>query len=230
MRFVRRFTVRRDALPFVVAGAIAAGLIGATLLWWREWLRAWIAITVDATNMQAMLATLGPWASLMSIGLLTLQAVIAPLPSTLLIAANGAIFGVWKGVLISWIGVLSGALASYWLGRWLGDNALRRWVDKRHYRWLDTMRNDRGFVVVLAARLMPLVSMDFIGYMAGAGRMQVGVYLAASAIGQTPAVIAYTLLGDDLLAARLVMWRVALIGLAAVALALLSQWLLRRTR
>lgn len=177
-----------------------------------------------------MVAALGPWAPLLSIGLLTLQAVIAPLPSTLLIAANGAIFGVWAGALISWTGVLAGALASYWLGRLLGDRALRRWVDERHYRWLDVMRGDRGFVVVLAARLMPLVSMDFIGYVAGVGRMPVGIYLAACAIGQTPAVIAYTLLGDDLLAARLVTWRLALIALAAVALAVFSQWLLRRIR
>ena len=151
----------RKTLPFIVAGVTASALIGSTFLIWQEQLWAWIAVLADAGKVQAMFAVLGSWAPLVSIGLLTLQAMIAPLPSMLLIAANGVILGVWAGTLISWIGVLAGALASYWLGRWLGDSTLRRWVDERHYRWLDVMRSNRGFLVVVAARLMPLVSMDF---------------------------------------------------------------------
>jgi uncharacterized membrane protein YdjX (TVP38/TMEM64 family) len=74
----------------------------------------------------------GFWTPAISIVLMILQAVLAPLPSTLVAGANGALFGVYWGTLLSWVGGMVGATVSFWLARLLGQDVFSRWIAPRH--------------------------------------------------------------------------------------------------
>lgn len=50
----------------------------------------------------------GLWTPLVSILLMVLQSVLSPLPGSLVAAANGALYGIWWGTLLSWIGGMAG--------------------------------------------------------------------------------------------------------------------------
>jgi uncharacterized membrane protein YdjX (TVP38/TMEM64 family) len=170
----------------------------------------------------------GLWAPTISIILMTLQAVIAPLPSPLIAGANGILFGIWWGTFISWIGGLAGAAVSFWLARSLGQSFAGHWIKPQYLRQIDRFGQWHGFWIVLAARLTPVISLDFIGYLAGLSRMRFGQYMLANAIGLTPGMLAYTILGHDLALAQISTWRVSLILLCGLVLFLTGRWWLSR--
>lgn len=158
----------------------------------------------------ALLRDFGIWTPLVSVALMVLQSVLAPLPGSLVAAANGAIYGVWWGTLLSWVGGMAGGLATYALGRWSGSVLVQRWKDSPLWQRLTDIGAARGFWIVLIARMTPIVSLDFIGYLAGMARMPLPSYALANAIGIIPGMLAYTLIGSELIQGRALSWQIAL--------------------
>jgi uncharacterized membrane protein YdjX (TVP38/TMEM64 family) len=156
------------------------------------------------------------------------QSLVAPLPGSLVAAANGVIFGVWWGTLLSYAGGLLGAAATFWVSRRVGREAVARRLGPDRIAQVDRLGSAHGFWIVLAARLTPVVSLDFIGYLAGLSRMSFRRYMLANAIGVAPGMWAYTALGHDLGLARASAERVALLLLAGLGLYLAGRWWLRR--
>ncbi|MGQ9547900.1 MAG: TVP38/TMEM64 family protein [Roseiflexus sp.] len=164
----------------------------------------------------AILREFGFWTPLVSVLFMVLQSVLAPLPGSLIAAANGAIYGIWKGTLLSWVGGMAGNLATYALGRWLGAAASHRWKVTRLWQRLAEVSSSRGFWIVLIARMTPIISLDFIGYLAGIARMPLISYTLANAIGIIPGTLAYTTIGSELMQGRALSWYTALALLALI--------------
>ena len=78
-------------------------------------------------------------------------------PSFLFTFSSGALFGLWKGFLLSVIGTGLGSLSAFWIGRYLA----RSWVAKRagaspeFQRFLQAISR-KGWKVILLARLSPI--------------------------------------------------------------------------
>ncbi len=176
----------------------------------------------------AILREFGWWTPLVSVLLMVLQSVLAPLPGSLVAAANGAIYGVWWGTLLSWIGGMAGGLATYALGRWLDTAIAHRWKATRLRQRLVEVSSSRGFWIVLIARMTPIISLDFIGYLAGIARMPLLSYTLANAIGMIPGMLAYTAIGSELMQGRLLSWYTALALLALIALFFIGRHAVRR--
>ena len=64
---------------------------------------------------QQWLAGLGPWAAVVSVALLWAD-VVLPIPSSLLMVANGACFGLVAGASLSLIGGVGATLIAWWIG------------------------------------------------------------------------------------------------------------------
>src|SRR6202035_5103366 len=86
------------------------------------------ALSLLATGQLAQfrqyLLSFGKWAPVLSIGLMIVEAIAIPVPVTIVMVANGLIFGVWRGALVSVAGGFAGALAAYAIGRWVGRRLL----------------------------------------------------------------------------------------------------------
>lgn len=210
----------------LVFGCASILLLLVSWIFRAEWLPL-VQQMFSADSMNAMadyLRGFGLWTLAVSIVMMILQAVIAPLPSTLIIGANGVIFGVWQGVLLSWFGVLAGASVSYWLARWLGREFIVRWFGTKHIQQVDRMSERDGFWIVLMARLIPIISLDVISYLAGLSRMEYWRFLMASAIGMLPSVIVYTIIAHDLALAQLSIWRISILGILAIVVYASWRW------
>jgi uncharacterized membrane protein YdjX (TVP38/TMEM64 family) len=176
----------------------------------------------------AILREFGWWTPLVSVLLMVLQSVLAPLPGSLIAAANGAIYGVWWGMLLSWVGGMAGGLVTYALGRWLDTVIAHRWKATPLRQRLTEVGVSRGFWIVLIARMTPIISLDFIGYLAGIARMPLISYTLANAIGIIPGILAYTAIGSELMQGRLLSWYTALALIALVALFFIGRHAVRR--
>jgi uncharacterized membrane protein YdjX (TVP38/TMEM64 family) len=137
-------------------------------------------------------------APLMSILLMTVQAIVAPLPAFIVTAANGMIFGSLWGTIISWTGAMLGALTTFGISRLVGGVAVEKVVrNKRAVELLRQVGEKKGFYVILAARLIPFVSFDVISYVAGLSGIRTWSFATATALGMLPATVLYTLFGSQ---------------------------------
>ncbi len=156
-----------------------------------------IAGNLDQTT--RLIRSWGIAAPLMSILLMIVQAIVAPLPAFIVTAANGMIFGSLWGAVISWTGAMMGALTSFGIARLVGDVTVEKVVrNKRAVELLKHAGEKRGFYVILIARLLPFISFDIISYMAGLSGIRPWPFAMATALGMLPATILYTFFGRQI--------------------------------
>ncbi len=171
----------------------------------------------------------GVFAPIISILLMIFQAIAAPLPSFLISGANGMVFGVFWGVVISWIGAMFGAAVSYYLAIVFGKAITpKKYQDKEWMKKLEHFNGKHGFIIVLVARLIPVVSFDFISYAAGLTRMRVSHFLLGTGIGMLPATVIYTIIGHDFLQLEEYKGRLIILFLLLVLFFVAGLWVRKR--
>lgn len=140
----------------------------------------------------------GVYAAVISFFLMVFQSVAAPLPAFLITFANAAIFGWWKGALLSWSSAMAGALLCFMIARIAGRDAVEKLTSKLAMDSLDVYFEKYGKHTVLICRLLPFVSFDFVSYAAGLTAMGIVPFLIATGIGQLPATMIYSYVGGML--------------------------------
>ncbi|HBA02964.1 MAG TPA: TVP38/TMEM64 family protein, partial [Clostridium sp.] len=140
----------------------------------------------------------GIYAVLVSFLLMVFQSVAAPLPAFLITFANAAIFGWWKGALLSWISSMTGAALCFYIGRILGRDAVEKLTSKYAMASVDGFFEKYGKHTILVCRLLPFVSFDFVSYAAGLTSMGFLEFIVATGIGQLPATVVYSYIGGML--------------------------------
>lgn len=173
----------------------------------------------DLAGVRDHLRGYGPWAPIVAFLLLQLQAVVAPLPSFPVVYANGLLFGTLWGGLLSWVSVLVSAALCFALARRWGRPLVERLVSPAALRRADALFARYGVLAVLLARLLPFTAFDLLSYAAGLTPMRLFPFLAATAIGMTPATFLMAWLGDlgGHLPGALVGWALGLTALAGAA-------------
>ncbi len=213
-------------IVLLTALGLVAGSIWLAPAWWEPVWRVLNAGSIAAAA--EYIRSFGAWAPVLSILLMILQSVIAPLPGSLVAATNGVVFGVGWGTALSWAGGMIGATINFWLARWLGHQIVARWFGHGRLQQLDQISARNGFWIVLVARLTPLVSFDFISYLAGLSSLTYRRFILATAVGMIPGTFTWTTLGHDILLAQTATWRLSLLALCAVIGLMAALWWRKR--
>jgi uncharacterized membrane protein YdjX (TVP38/TMEM64 family) len=167
------------------------------------------------------LLSLGPWAAAVSTLLMISQSVAVPIPVTLLMVANGLVFGVWHGMLISFIGGFIGAVFAFYLGRRLGRTVVERFVPCPALDAADQLMARRGGWAVVIGRWVPGIPCDPLSYAAGIMRMPWLKFMLLTVVGLIPANLITAYLGAE--ATGDVRTRYWVLGLVVIA-ALFAAW------
>lgn len=154
--------------------------------------------TGDFQKVRAFVESYGKYAMVISFLLMVLQSVIAPLPAFLITFANANLFGWWQGAILSWSSAMAGATLCFWIARWLGRDVVERLTSKSGLQQVDDFFEKHGKQSVLIARLLPFVSFDIVSYAAGLTSMSFGNFFIATGIGQLPATLIYSYVGEML--------------------------------
>lgn len=151
---------------------------------------------VDITAMKGYILSFGIWAPAVSFALMVFQSVIAPLPAFVITFANAGLFGWVKGAVLSWFSAMCGAALCYWLAKFYGRSVAERLTSRFALEEVDRFFERYGKYAVLIARLLPFVSFDVASYAAGLTSIGFWEFFWATGLGQLPATIVYSYVGD----------------------------------
>jgi uncharacterized membrane protein YdjX (TVP38/TMEM64 family) len=128
----------------------------------------------------------GAWGVAGSLALMVLHSFV-PFPAECLALANGMVFGLFWGSLITWSGAMLGAWLAFGLARTLGRPFVGRVLPARHRERIDAWSGDHGWSALLAARLVPVIAFNLINYAAGLVRVSVLMVLLGERMATMPA-------------------------------------------
>ncbi len=121
--------------------------------------------------------------------------------------ANGLLFGTIGGALLSWSSAMIGAIVCYYISRLFGRPVVEKLVGGKSLDMTDRFFRRYGKHAILIARLVPVISFDVVSYAAGLTTIGPWEFLLATGIGQLPATLVYSFLGQNMTqAARLGLW------------------------
>lgn len=119
--------------------------------------------------------------------------VFLPVPSSFLMVAHGALFGVALGALLSLAGSVGAALVGFAIGR-AGGPLLMRLVEPEERARAESLLRRWGVVAVALSRPVPLVA-ETVAIIAGASSLRWGPVAAAALIGSLPPALLYAMTG-----------------------------------
>ena len=131
-------------------------------------------------------------ASVIGVGLLTADAAL-PVPSSLVMVALGARFGIWLGTLLSLTGSIGAFVVGFGIGR-AGNDLLRHLVTPVEHRQAGLLLQRWGVLAIVITRPIPLLA-ETVAILAGASPLGWPHALSATVAGVLPAAILYSVAG-----------------------------------
>lgn len=134
----------------------------------------------------------GAAAGLLGVGLLVVD-VLLPVPSSLVMIAHGALFGVLVGTLLSLGGSVGAALLGFAIGR-RGGPLLHRAVPPQARERSEELLRRWGPLAIALTRPVPLLA-ETVAILAGTSSLRWGQAALAAAVGTLPSALLYALAG-----------------------------------
>lgn len=184
-------------------------------------------VTVEAleipllTDPSELIGQGGFVAAILGVGLL-LADIFIPVPSSIIMIALGAAFGVLGGFLLALGASLGGALIGWWIGK-KGSAWTDRFVSPREQARAQAFLARHGMVAVVLSRSIPVLS-ETVAIMAGAARMDGKAFFFGALLGTIPPTLVYAIAGSMTTAFA----PGAAIAAGVMLLAGLAWWLSRR--
>ena len=142
----------------------------------------------------------GSYAMLVSFLIIVFINTVAVLPNIFILAANGVIFGVVQGTLISWAAESVGVIFSFILMRYLfHDFAHNVIVHSNSLKRIDEFSGQQGFRVMLVARCIPYLPSGLITALGAVSSITLVDYIMATFVGKLPSAWIEVTLGHDLM-------------------------------
>ena len=118
----------------------------------------------------------GVWMPLLYMLLQFLQVVVLPIPSIVSTIAGIALFGAFKTLIYSFIGIVLGSFLAFWIGRKLGNKAVSWMVGEDTLKkWQKKLKGKDNLFLSLMF-LLPLFPDDILCFLAGLSTMSWGYF------------------------------------------------------
>jgi uncharacterized membrane protein YdjX (TVP38/TMEM64 family) len=156
--------------------------------------------------------------------LMLIAVVVGPIPTLPVSATAGLAFGILPGTAIAATGAVIGALAAFWIARFLGREAIcKRFPDN------PVLAKDGSqrflTIAILLMRLIPVFSFALISYAAGVTAIRAWRFAVATLLGMLPMTVVFAGLGNTF---RLNPMLTVLAGAAILAAMVWLPWSISR--
>lgn len=136
----------------------------------------------------------GPLAIIVAV---IVEVIIAPLPGNLVSITAGAIYGVFRGALYTWIGNVIGSSLAFWIARKLGRPIVKKIISEEKIRRFDHFLHRNKFLIWIVY-ILPIFPVDIISYMIGFSVMKFRRFLMIIAISFIPYLLILNFFGQQL--------------------------------
>ncbi len=119
------------------------------------------------------------------------------IPITLLILITAIVFGPILGSLYSIVGGLAGALVTYAIGYFLGQDFVRK-IAGAKWGMIERKIGQTGVVAVTTLRLLPIAPFSVINIVSGAFKVPLRDYVLGSILGLAPGIVVTNLFAHQL--------------------------------
>jgi uncharacterized membrane protein YdjX (TVP38/TMEM64 family) len=131
--------------------------------------------------------------------LVTLEAVVAPIPPLVLYLAGGLVFGTFFGGLLALIGNVLGAVIAFLIAKRYGRKIIENKIKEKERERFDRFSKRYGGFALFILRLNPFTSSDIFSYLAGLTDMKLKTLILGTALGLAPLIFVQTYLGSDII-------------------------------
>lgn len=144
------------------------------------------------TDPRPLMSTAGLTAAVTGIGLLIAD-VVLPTPSSLVMVAHGALFGIVVGTVLSLIGRAGSFAFGYYLGL-RSHTMVKRYISEEELEKSKLKLARWGLVAIVGTRPLPIIS-ETTSIAAGMSRMNFGWSLLAATAGSIPEALLFAITG-----------------------------------
>jgi len=192
-----RVSVFFTAVVVTVFAILSAYLLGTVLVCGlirnASWCAWWPHIPL--ARLEEFIRASGGWGVAVSIGIMVIHSFI-PFPAEFVAIANGVIYGVIWGTVITWTGAMLGAFLAFGLARKLGQHYVHRRLKEKNRERVEDWIARHGGTAILLSRLIPVISFNLINYLAGLSKISPWTFGWTTAIGILPLTFLMVVMGD----------------------------------
>jgi uncharacterized membrane protein YdjX (TVP38/TMEM64 family) len=167
------------------------------------------SLKINKTIISDFINGLGPWGPASSIGLMVAHSFV-PFPAEFLTFANGMVYGSVWGVVITWVGAMLGAFASFALTKHYGRPFVEKKVSPAQLKKIDHWVQQQGVWSLLLARCIPIISFNLINYGAGMTSVSWWTFFWTTGIGILPITVIMVTMGNNFDIIPLWVWAIIL--------------------
>ena len=182
----------------LLSGLVALGLLVYVLVpgfyddMWE------LILSGDVQRMAEVLQSYGPWAMVISFVLDVLINALGFLPSIFFSTANGLLFGVVPGIIISWLAETVGVVLSFMIMRYILRDTAHKVIEKSEFLLkVDDFSDKNGLVMMLFARSIPYFPSGIITALGAISQISLRDYIIANLIGKFPSTALEVIVGHD---------------------------------
>ena len=182
----------------LLSGLVALGLLVYVLVpgfyddMWE------LALSGDVQRMAEVLQSYGPWAMVISFVLDVLINALGFLPSIFFSTANGLLFGVVPGIIISWLAETVGVVLSFMIMRYILRDTAHKVIEKSEFLLkVDDFSGKNGLIVMLFARAIPYFPSGIITALGAISQISLRDYIIANLVGKLPSTALEVIVGHD---------------------------------
>lgn len=192
-------SMRSRRFRLVASALVALGVVTAAVwvLALGDMVPALPGFELSVEAVEKRIHSWGAWGVAGSIFLMILHSII-PFPAEFLAMANGMVYGLLWGTVITWTGAMLGAYVAFGLARWLGRPFVLLMVAERHRLMIDRWTAHQGSGALLFSRFVPVISFNLINYAAGLTTISWWTFTWATGFGILPLTFLMVLMGDGI--------------------------------
>ena len=157
-----------------------------------------IATSGDMQHTMDYIASFGVWAMVFSFLLDVLINAVGFLPSIFVSTANGLLFGIIPGIILSWLAETTGVIISFILMRTILRSSAEKLIAKSKYlKKADDFSGKNGFKIMLILRAMPYFPSGILTALGAVSKISLRDYALANLIGKFPSTSLEVVIGHD---------------------------------
>jgi uncharacterized membrane protein YdjX (TVP38/TMEM64 family) len=190
-----------DTIAKVVAAVLLVALFGLIHFFAQDFFTNTFKLVISGNvdGLVEYLRSFGPWAMVVSFFLDVLINAGSIFPSIFLSTANGLIFGLPLGILISWLAETVGVVISFLLMRFFFRSTAEKLIAKSNsLKHIDEASGKHGLEWMAFARALPYFPSGILTAIGAVSSISVRDYIIANLIGKFPSTALEVVIGHDL--------------------------------